>query len=136
MSVPLPVASDVPLPYLTAGIFSALPDPVDLRDRSSVLASAWISSPIDQCGRVAYLRELVQCLPVASFGKVENNTVIDLDHGQSTKLEAIRRYRFTVAFENSRAQDYVTEKFFQPLIAGSTEERRTSMILLPPRIAT
>jgi hypothetical protein len=39
-------------------------------------------------------------------------------HG-STKIALLARYKFTFAFENSQAEGYVTEKFFQPLIAGS-----------------
>ena len=39
-------------------------------------------------------------------------------HG-SRKLSLLARYKFTLAFENSRAAGYVTEKLFQPLIAGS-----------------
>ena len=37
----------------------------------------------------------------------------------STKLAVIGRYKFTLAYENSQAEGYVTEKFFHPLIAGS-----------------
>eukprot|EP01049_Picozoa_sp_SAG25_P008451 SAG25_NODE_761_length_5514_cov_23.676822_3_plen_451_part_00 len=39
-------------------------------------------------------------------------------HG-SRKMALLRRYKFTLAYENSRAKGYVTEKFFQPLVAGS-----------------
>ena len=35
------------------------------------------------------------------------------------KLEALKRYKFSLAFENSNEEDYVTEKFFQSLVAGN-----------------
>lgn len=34
------------------------------------------------------------------------------------KVEILKRYKFSLAFENSNEEDYVTEKFFQSLVAG------------------
>ena len=34
------------------------------------------------------------------------------------KLETLKHYRFSLAFENSNEEDYVTEKYFQSLVAG------------------
>lgn len=34
------------------------------------------------------------------------------------KVEALKHYKFSLAFENSNEEDYVTEKFFQSLVAG------------------
>lgn len=36
---------------------------------------------------------------------------------QKTKL--LRSYRFSLAFENSETPDYITEKFFDALMAGA-----------------
>lgn len=41
------------------------------------------------------------------------------------KVQALKRYKFSLAFENSNEEDYVTEKFFQSLVAGM------KIILLP-----
>ena len=73
----------------------------------------------DRSGRAAYIGELMRYLPVDAYGKCFNNRQWAEDLGQATKLEAYSRYKFTLAFENSRSTDYVTEKFFEPLIAGS-----------------
>jgi len=37
----------------------------------------------------------------------------------NSKIDILRRCKFTVAFENTNVQDYVTEKLFQPMVAGS-----------------
>ena len=37
----------------------------------------------------------------------------------SPKLPLFARYKFALALENSLAHDYVTEKFYQPLLAGA-----------------
>lgn len=34
------------------------------------------------------------------------------------KVQTLKRYKFSLAFENSNEEDYVTEKFFQSLVAG------------------
>lgn len=34
------------------------------------------------------------------------------------KVATLKRYKFSLAFENSNEEDYVTEKFFQSLVAG------------------
>jgi hypothetical protein len=33
--------------------------------------------------------------------------------------QTLRRYKFAIAFENSETDDYVTEKFYQALLAGA-----------------
>jgi len=78
------------------------------------------SNPRDRSGRDAYVRQLMRHVAVDSYGTLLNNrTVQGLDTGRGTKLLTIARYRFTLAFENSIAPDYVTEKFYDPLVAGS-----------------
>lgn len=77
------------------------------------------SSAVDRSGRTDYVRELMRHLPVDSFGQSLNNRSFAGDRGRGTKLDTIARYRFTLAFENSIAPDYVTEKFYDPLLVGS-----------------
>jgi Glycosyltransferase family 10 (fucosyltransferase) C-term/Fucosyltransferase, N-terminal len=83
------------------------------------LAAYFASNPRDHSGRNAYVRELMRSLRVDSFGACLRNRHLGQDTGRATKLATIARYKFTLAFENSITRDYVTEKFFDPLIAGS-----------------
>lgn len=78
------------------------------------------SATNDLSGRNAYAAELMTRIQVDSFGKFLNNRAITApDFGMLTKLETISRYKFCIAFENTIENDYVTEKFFQPLLSGT-----------------
>lgn len=79
----------------------------------------FISSPVNNSRRLEYLSELMEYLPIDSYGSWRRNCVLGKDEGYVTKLDVIKQYKFTIAFENAISKDYVTEKFFEPLIAGS-----------------
>jgi len=73
---------------------------------------------------VAYLRELMQHIAVDSYGRKLRTVSFPEDRstihrGNAAKKRIIAGYKFTIAFENACATDYVTEKFFDPLLAGS-----------------
>jgi hypothetical protein len=78
------------------------------------------SAGSDKCGRDDYLTELMAELKFDSYGRFLNNrSVPQPDRGPESKLDVIRSYRFTLGFENTIEEDYVTEKFYQPLLIGS-----------------
>jgi hypothetical protein len=79
---------------------------------------AFVSSRWDQSGRQPYMRDLARHVRIDSYGRFMRNAKLWRDRGIRSKLNALKRYRFTLAFENSIAEDYVTEKFFEPLLAG------------------
>ena len=83
------------------------------------LVTFFASSDHDRSGRIGYAAELMRYLEVHSFGRRLRNRRLTQDRGRTTKLETIAGYKFTLAFENAVAEDYVTEKFYDPLIAGS-----------------
>ncbi len=91
------------------------------------LCAAFISSRVNLSRRLELLEGLMQHLPIHSFGSQLQNSILEEDQGNpqysqaryQTKLRTLRRYRYTIAFENSLSDDYVTEKFFHPLMAGS-----------------
>lgn len=78
-----------------------------------------ISSRVDRSGRRAYARELARHIPIDSYGRFLRNRTLPADTWRPTKLGMIAHYPFTIAFENSIGKDYVTEKFYDPLVAGS-----------------
>ena len=114
--------SDIWVPYLESELLElgrALPRP--LRDPNAHAPAVYIASnPFALSGRDDYVRELMQHVAVDAYGRcLRNRTWPTHDHGRATKLETLAQYPFTLAFENSVADDYVTEKFFHPLLVGS-----------------
>lgn len=83
------------------------------------LVCFFASNIIEFSGRTSYAARLMRSLQVDSYGKCLNNCQIGEDKGQESKLDIMRQYKFDLAFENAIDQDYVTEKFYEPLIAGT-----------------
>ncbi|MEW6367508.1 MAG: glycosyltransferase family 10 [Acidobacteriota bacterium] len=115
--------SDVPLSYVSyygdsRNLARALVQPPAPKspDRIAVML---ISSRIDRSGRLEYAGELMRFLDVHSFGRFRRNRRLPGDNGRPSKLDLIAGYKFTLAFENAIDRDYVTEKFLDPLVAGS-----------------
>jgi hypothetical protein len=78
------------------------------------------SSKLDKSGRYEFATEVMTHVRTDSYGKQLNNRTFEgPDEGWSTKFALIARYKFCLAIENSIAPDYVTEKFFDPLLAGT-----------------
>jgi hypothetical protein len=110
--------SDVPMLYVDPFIAEQLRKrPVP--KTTDALAALFASNARERSGRSKYLIELMGYIKVDSYGKWKPNRVIAHDSGRQTKLDTIARYKFTLAFENSFSKDYVSEKLFDPLIAGS-----------------
>jgi hypothetical protein len=110
--------SDIPAPYVRRTMLQAMRRP-PRRKAPGAPAIYFASSPYNGSGRHDYVRELMARMPIDSYGRQLQNQTIDRDHGRPTKLDLLGRYKFTLAFENNIARDYVTEKFFDPLRMGS-----------------
>jgi hypothetical protein len=106
------------LPWITE-FEQALETPVQEKTASAP-AVLFQSDPYDRSGRNDFAGELMTHMDIHSYGKFLNNRQIDTeDRGGETKHQVISAYKFCLAFENSIAPDYVTEKFFDPLRAGT-----------------
>lgn len=115
--------SDLPLLYIMSQgpleeTLARLVTPPQVKT-APVPAVSFISSRINHSKRREYTRALMRHLRVDSYGKFLNNARIRQDRGRPSKMETIARYAFTLAFENAIGRDYVTEKFYDPLIMGS-----------------
>jgi len=88
-------------------------------EKTGGLVNAFISSAYDTNGRTEYLREMMKHIEVHSYGKLFRNAPQPKGAWREFKLETMARYKFSIAFENASETDYVTEKFYDPLIEGS-----------------
>jgi alpha-1,3-fucosyltransferase 10 len=78
------------------------------------------SAPFNKSRRTEFAHELMSHIEVDSYGRNLNNRVLpEEDKGRATKLAAISRYKFCLSLENAIEADYVTEKFFDPLLVGT-----------------
>lgn len=110
--------SDVPTPYVPYNFTELLADRSTEKKDGNVVNS-FISSTYNKSGRIELLMELMSLIDVHSYGKLFQNRKVTGDNGRSFKLNTMATYKFTIAFENAVARDYVTEKFYDPMIAGS-----------------
>jgi hypothetical protein len=110
--------SDVPVLYVDPTVSEQLRKP-PIAKTTDAVAALFASNARERSGWSGYISELMSYIRVDSYGKWRPNRVLANDSGRETKLDTIARYKFTLAFENSLSKDYVSEKIFDPLIAGS-----------------
>ncbi|MEM6795689.1 MAG: glycosyltransferase family 10 [Acidobacteriota bacterium] len=84
------------------------------------------SNPYDACDRNRYVFDLMRRIRIDSCGKVLNSSRREVGPGWKGRTELMARYKFTLAMENSISEDYVTDKFFDPLRVGSVPVFRGS----------
>ncbi|XP_024967892.1 glycoprotein 3-alpha-L-fucosyltransferase A-like isoform X1 [Cynara cardunculus var. scolymus] len=107
------LSSDVPVGYFSWAEYDMMA-PVQPKTEKA-LAAAFISNCAARNFRLQALEGLEKSnIKIDSYGGCHRNR-----DGNVNKVEALKRYKFSLAFENSNEEDYVTEKFFQSLVAGS-----------------
>jgi hypothetical protein len=78
------------------------------------------SAAANKSTRIEYALAMMNGMRVDSYGQLLNNRQLaQADHGRETKLATIRRYKFCLCLENALEVDYVTEKFYDPLLVGT-----------------
>lgn len=80
----------------------------------------FVSARLNYSGRLDLVEELSKHLRIDSYGRYwHNRDLPGPDLGPATKLETIGRHKFCLAVENSIEPDYVTEKIYDCLDAGT-----------------
>jgi FkbM family methyltransferase len=110
--------SDLWFPYFGPGTAAALAAPPS-HEREVAPVCHLQSNPYDACDRNRYAFELMRRIRVDSYGDVLRTRRERIPPGWAERVAVMRRYKFTLAFENSFATDYVSDKFFDALVAGS-----------------
>ncbi|XP_076047876.1 alpha-(1,3)-fucosyltransferase C-like isoform X2 [Oratosquilla oratoria] len=114
--------SDVVVPY---GVITPRTTPVDVNDywqkkNKSLLVSWLVSNCKTSSRREAYVEILKRHIPVDVYGKCGNNQCGPRLGNQPHGCDFVYNdYMFYLAFENQICRDYVTEKFFKPLLSSA-----------------
>lgn len=111
-------SADLPLDYLWPTRLQDYLQPPSAKTEPAP-AAIFISNGRPVSGREEYLDRLGRVLPIDRYGRHRATRSLPEDLGRATLLETLARYRFGLAFENAMDADYVTEKFFQCLVAGT-----------------
>ena len=77
------------------------------------------SASANKSKRFEYALGLMSRICIDSFGQFLNNRQLEVDAGHKTKLATISRYKFCLCMENALDVDYVTEKFYDPLLVAT-----------------
>ena len=116
--------SDVPVPYCKTQLYNDFLDlPVlSFVEKREVPLLFVASNPVKQ--RDTYAKELSRYIPIDCPGKCLNNQSIDgfsdpSVYNISRLQNLIGQYKFYLCLENSNCTDYVTEKLYMPLAAGT-----------------
>ena len=110
--------------YLPIFAYSRSPEPLIRRNsdwdricsektRFCALLSAYVDRSVRH--RMNFFEILNRRKKVDSIGRAGNNTGWKVPGGHDPKLEALRPYRFTIAFENKELAGWTTEKIYDPL---------------------
>lgn len=111
--------ADVWTPYVGRGSLPALLAPPVAKTEPYPVAR-FQSNPYDRSGRNAWALGLIRRIKVASYGRVVPTMPnAGMIRTRDERLAVSARHKFTLAFENSIAVDYVTEKLIDAWIAGS-----------------
>jgi alpha-1,3-fucosyltransferase 10 len=112
-------SADFWCPYLEPGSLDALLSPPAPKTEPYPVAH-FQSNPYDRSGRTWWLAELMRRVKIASYGTflptMPNAGTI---RTREQRLAVCARHKFTLAFENSISDDYVSNKLFEVWEAGS-----------------
>lgn len=109
--------ADLQMTYVHPGTLAEVLLPPPAKDPEK-LVCAFVSNAHSLSGRERLLSLLEKHLPVHHFGKWHHNQPGPCPEGREGKLEVLRQYQFCLAIENCLQEDYVSEKWYDCLVAG------------------
>jgi hypothetical protein len=109
--------ADIRLNYSFPGLLSQLEAPPPEKHPGKLIC-ALISNPNSRSGRERLVERLERLLPMHHYGSWHSSRPGPPPEGREAKLAILRKYHFCLAFENSLQPDYVTEKWYDCLLAG------------------
>jgi len=113
--------ADFPFTYAPRDLLriATRPPLVPLANKTADVPVVWTSSRCDPPNnRQVFVEELMQHFPVHSLGSCLNNHRWPAELPARALVDAIARYKFYLAVENSNCADYITELLFNALRAG------------------
>lgn len=96
-------------------IFYKHTDYFNKQNKSCIFNSEEINEEISN----QYLQELIIHTETIELNRFFSNSPSYLDRIKESGIEVFANYKFVISFEDAIEEDYVTEKFYEPLVAGS-----------------
>ncbi len=109
---------EIPLTYFRPHMLSSFRSPPRWKFRRATAVYVG-SNPKVGHERADWLGKLAGRLKVDRYGKGNGSRRLWWDRGRETKLRVISRYAFHLVFENALERDYVSEKVYDALAAGT-----------------
>lgn len=114
--------SDVPVPYGYLVPLTSEDERFKLPEKTQLVC--WVVSNWNsRHRRVQFYQELKKHVPVSAYGSTFHRSLSDGEY-----VKVVSSCKFYLSFENSEARDYITEKFYRPMMLGSVP-----VALGPPR---
>eukprot|EP01039_Chlorochromonas_danica_P009570 gene9570-10577_t len=135
---------NLPITYYPSHILSpnAVLRPPDMVSKTGYDTGVLVATFTSNCGnagakdRLKYLEELMKHIEVHSYGRCLHNrdepemkedpNWPSIAQRRARKIEVLTHYHFYLAFENLAVDDYVSEKVFEGLVAGTIPVYRGS----------
>jgi glycosyltransferase involved in cell wall biosynthesis len=109
--------ADIVCPYYPNVSEDVMSKRLDVSEKKNNVCMV-VSNFINHNQRLEYIRELMEYIDIDSYGTLYNNMNIELADSVSI-FNIYSKYKFVIVFEDSVYNDFVTEKFYDPILAGS-----------------
>jgi hypothetical protein len=109
--------SEIPAPYCSRAEYNFMAPPKPKTQSAPAMYVASNCNP--PSGRDTIVAEMMKYMKIDSYGRCLHNKDFPKSSDNFQKWNMMKEYKFYLALENTKSVDYVTEKLFQPLDAGT-----------------